>query len=371
MTAILNFLQQRVDNHCASLNTIRGYVTAISNRHDKVKVGKKRFSVSSLSSVKTWLRGLANLSGLRKVRAPQWDLAIVAEALQHPPFEPIQSIELKFLSFKTAFLIAISSGKRAVEIHALDERSIMVTPHDVSIGFVPSFRSKVLTSFHENQRVILPVRDSSLSTLPKSLCVARALKYYRARTAEFRGDDTSSRLFRCFAKKVRGQAASKITVARWIKDTILLCYKLRKVPQDKTPKRVTAHSTRKMSTSVAFQTGVDIGSICEAATWSTPSTFFQHYQLDVQRREGAKFGRGVLSAAAVAASTSRPKPSSAAGSAQPTPSTSGLASFKIPKVPGKKTHPTSSTPRKLVQTCLRPDYHPKYCMCSIHRGSKK
>ena len=206
----------------------------------------------------------------------------MAQALSRPSFVPIRVIDLKHLSYKTAFLIAISTGKRAVEIHALDERSIASTPHTITIDFVPAFHSKVLLSFHENQRVSLPVREASQRDLPKELCVARALKQYRRRTADFRQGEASSHLFRCFATAVRGQAASKITVARWIKDTIMICYDTMKVPLAKRPSRVTAHSTRKVSTSAAFSAGMDIGSICEAATWSTPSTFFSHYRLDVQ-----------------------------------------------------------------------------------------
>ena len=41
VTDILEFLQHRVDVHYASINTIRGYITALSHRHDEVKIGTR------------------------------------------------------------------------------------------------------------------------------------------------------------------------------------------------------------------------------------------------------------------------------------------------------------------------------------------
>ena len=50
---------------------------------------------------------------------PPWDLTLVLEALSCAPFEPLQQVELKMLSFKTALLLALTSAKRVSDIHAL------------------------------------------------------------------------------------------------------------------------------------------------------------------------------------------------------------------------------------------------------------
>ncbi|CAM4736218.1 unnamed protein product, partial [Leuciscus chuanchicus] len=50
---------------------------------------------------------------------PPWDLSVVLNALSQPPFEPIESVELKFLSLKAALLLALSTAKRVSELHAL------------------------------------------------------------------------------------------------------------------------------------------------------------------------------------------------------------------------------------------------------------
>jgi len=63
-----------------------------------------------------FLRG-ANL--LRSPSGLMWDLYLVLEALKGHPFEPLNSAELKYLSLKTIFLIALSSVKRVGDLQAL------------------------------------------------------------------------------------------------------------------------------------------------------------------------------------------------------------------------------------------------------------
>ena len=45
---------------------------------------------------------------------PPWDLAVVLNALNKSPFEPrdMASVDLKFLTFKTVFLLSLASGAR-------------------------------------------------------------------------------------------------------------------------------------------------------------------------------------------------------------------------------------------------------------------
>ena len=55
---------------------------------------------------------------IRKL-VPQWSLALVLRVLREAPFEPMDSISFKALTFKTVFLLALASGRRRSEIHAL------------------------------------------------------------------------------------------------------------------------------------------------------------------------------------------------------------------------------------------------------------
>ena len=49
---------------------------------------------------------------------PKWNLSVVHNELTKAPFEPMKDTDLKHLTLKTAFLLALASGKRRSEIHA-------------------------------------------------------------------------------------------------------------------------------------------------------------------------------------------------------------------------------------------------------------
>ena len=49
---------------------------------------------------------------------PKWNLSVVLNELTKVPFEPMKDTDLKHLTLKTAFLLALASGKRRSEIHA-------------------------------------------------------------------------------------------------------------------------------------------------------------------------------------------------------------------------------------------------------------
>ena len=49
---------------------------------------------------------------------PKWNLSVVLNELTKAPFEPMKDTDLKHLTLKTAFLLALASGKRRSEIHA-------------------------------------------------------------------------------------------------------------------------------------------------------------------------------------------------------------------------------------------------------------
>ncbi len=89
-------------------------MAAISAYHDPVE-GK---SVGKHNLVVRFLRGARRLNPPRPPSLPSWDLALVLRALITAPFEPLQSVELKFLSMKTLLLTALASIKRVGDLQA-------------------------------------------------------------------------------------------------------------------------------------------------------------------------------------------------------------------------------------------------------------
>lgn len=92
---------------CAGLapNTIRRQVAAISS---VLTCGSS--TVSRQPVTHHFLRGASNLRPPTVHRFPTWDLNKVLSTLTVSPFEPLRLMSLRFLSFKTAFLVAITSA---------------------------------------------------------------------------------------------------------------------------------------------------------------------------------------------------------------------------------------------------------------------
>ena len=80
------------------------------------------------------------------------------------------SIDFKFLILKAAFLVAMTSAKRASELAALlaDPPFIQFHPDEVTLYFDVSFLPKVVSDFHLNQPIILPCSSPHLR--PWNIC---------------------------------------------------------------------------------------------------------------------------------------------------------------------------------------------------------
>ncbi len=80
-----------------------------------------------------FLKGARRMNPSRSPLVPSWDLSIVLAGLQRGPFEPLDSVELKFLSLKTALLTALTSIKRVGDLQAfsVSEECLVFGPVNV------------------------------------------------------------------------------------------------------------------------------------------------------------------------------------------------------------------------------------------------
>ncbi len=276
IAVVLSFLQDGLERRL-SPSTLKVYVAAIAAHHDAVD-GK---SLGKHDLVIRFLRGARRLNPPRPHLVPSWDLPSVLSALRGAPFEPLQSVELKFLSLKTVLLSALATVKRVGDLQAfsVNDSCLEFGPADSHVvlrprpGYVP----KVPT---------MPFRDQvvNLQALPREeadpaialLCPVRALHIYVDRTQSFR---TSDQLFVCFGGQQKGRAVSKQRLAHWIVEAIVLAYQARRLP---CPLGVRAHSTRGVASSWALARGASIADICKAAGWATPNTFARFYNLRIE-----------------------------------------------------------------------------------------
>ncbi len=226
-------------------------------------------SVGKHNLVVRFLRGARRLNPPRPPSLPSWDLALVLRALLTAPFEPLQSVELKFLSTKTLLLTALASIKRVGDLQAfsVDDSCLEFGPADSSAtlrpraGYVP----KVPTTPFRDQVVnlqALPLEEAERALA--LLCLVHALRQYVDITQSF---GTSEQLFVCYGGQQKGKAVSKQRMAHRIVDAITLAYEAQGVP---CPLRLRAHSTRSVASSWALARGTSLADICRAAGWATP-----------------------------------------------------------------------------------------------------
>ncbi|KAL0163578.1 hypothetical protein M9458_039331, partial [Cirrhinus mrigala] len=276
IAVVLSFLQEKLERRL-SPSTLKVYVAAIAAYHDAVdgaSIGKHQLVVR-------FLRGARRVNPPRPHLVPSWDLSVALRGLRGPPFEPLVSVELKFLSLKTALLTALASIKRVGDLQAfsVNEACLEFGPADSHVvlrprpGYVPKVPTTPFRDQVVNLQALPPEEADPALAL---LCPVRALRVYVDRTRSFR---RSEQLFVCFGGQQKGNAVSKQRLAHWVVDAISLAYESQGEP---CPLGVRAHSTRSVASSYALAHGASLADICRAAGWATPNTFARFYNLRVE-----------------------------------------------------------------------------------------
>ena len=216
---------------------------------------------------------------------PKWNLSVVLNELTKAPFEPMKDSDLKHLTLKTAFLLALASGKRRSEIHAWVANKVANLGQWEKVALFSSsdFIAKNQLA-REGSQSVSPVTIPALTTIvdrqfkeDRTLCPVRALRFYLDRTKDLRG--SRSLLFISF-KKGHTSDIRPATLSSWLKQTILLCYK-QADQQALELVQVKAHDIRAFAASKAFYGGVSVDQIMQACHWKAHNTFTNFYLKDL------------------------------------------------------------------------------------------
>ena len=204
--------------------TIDGYRTAIVDT-----LGPVAHHIAQSSDLHRLLTSFHRDRPKSSRNLPKWNLSLLNE-LTKAPFEPMKDTDLKHLTLKTAFLLALASGKRRSEIHAWVENKVSNLGQWEKVALFPSsdFIVKIQLA-REGSQSVSPVTIPALNTNldrqfkeDRTLCPVRALRYYLDRTKDLRG--SRSLLFISF-NKGHSSDIRPATLSSWLKQTILLCYK--------------------------------------------------------------------------------------------------------------------------------------------------
>lgn len=196
------------------VTTVVGYRSAIASFHK----GWSGSTVGSNSDLSKLMKGMFNAHPNVNPLLPNWDLPSVLWRLCDPPFEPLISCNLKYLTWKSVFLIALASASRVSELHALSVKdgNIRFEKHGIRLLPNMNFISKTQRLNNPWLPIFIPsFNNFATEERDIKLCPYRALKIYIQRNESRRTSDCKEALFITYQKGVC-KAASKNTVARWI-----------------------------------------------------------------------------------------------------------------------------------------------------------
>ena len=252
---------------------IKGYRTCIGsvlNRTGKTRVVLHRTISDMIASME-----------LQRPRAtpilPQWDLGVVLEALNKPPYEPLREASFKHLTLKTVFLLAMASAGRRSELHALrfDRNYIQFKPKGagVTLYFSPEFMRKNQKPNQVNDSWYIPAIPTGKPEFGAPNCPVRALRYYHrylTEHPELRKD--RRRLFVPIKDNNAGKELSAPSISRWICTTIVDSHAAIQDSKNLSGS-VKAHEVRAVATSLQLFNKADLHSVMKAGRWSSGGTF--------------------------------------------------------------------------------------------------
>ena len=278
---VASFLFDLFDTHGLSPQTVKGYRTCISsvlNRTGKTRVVLHRAISDMIASME-----------LQRPRAtpvlPQWDLGVVLEALNKPPYEPLREASFKHLTLKTVFLLAMASAGRRSELHALrfDQNYIQFKPKGagVTLYFSPEFMRKNQKPNQVNDPWYIPAIPTGKPEFGAPNCPVRALRYYHrylTEHPELRKD--RRRLFVPIKDNNAGKELSAPSISRWICTTIVDSHAAIQDSKNLSGS-VKAHEVRAVATSLQLFNKADLHSVMKAGRWSSGGTFTSFYLRDL------------------------------------------------------------------------------------------
>ena len=276
--SIADFLQYLFQDRKLQPSTIDGYRSAIADT-----LGNSPINVSKDKNLARLLDSFHRDRPKGRRGIPSRNLSLVLHQLTKAPFEPIEEASLKHLTFKIVFLLALGSGKRRSEIHALQNKDIRHQSDWSKVSLFPSI-SFLRISWPRRVQTVWPqwlyqpcpllwISHSGLTGPPvwSELCATIWTgPQILGRIRSWSLSPSRKALTRTSHLPLYPHGSSKL----------ILCYELSD-REAHTLHQVKAHDVRAFAASKAFQSGVSMEQILSACQWKSHNTFTQFYLKDV------------------------------------------------------------------------------------------
>ena len=271
-----------------SPSTIKGYRSAIS-RTIHLSGGPDFGSNEFISLL---VKNFSLERPRQRVLIPSWNLRLVLSASKSHPFEPADEVDIKFLSYKCCFLLALASGRRRSEIHAFSSSDSCLRfsrdKSSVTLLTDPAFLAKNQIPGRGSEPIVIPALPHDSSS--KVLCPIRVLLLYLQRTHS-RRTSSNSRLFIPINKGKQDLSVKAISTL--ICKTIQLAYSSSN-EELLNSMHVKAHDVRAISISWVLFNNASLDEVLSAGFWRTESSFSSQYLQSVSSQAQSLYSLGPL-----------------------------------------------------------------------------
>ncbi|MCG7869396.1 MAG: hypothetical protein JAY74_23885 [Candidatus Thiodiazotropha taylori] len=260
-----------------SISSIKGYRSMISNT--------LKFSSSADCTsdpiISELIKGFTLKRPVSRSLTPKWNLTCVLWSLTKSPFEPLKSVDIKFVTFKAVFLLTFASARRRSEIHALsvEEGCFRYDRNSDSLTLLtqPGFLAKNQLPDSLPEPIVIPglTQFCGSDSDDRLLCPVRAVRAYLDRVKSKRSGRK-----RLFLPLKGTKDISPATISRWICEVIRLAYS-KLSSSDLSFMKISAHEVRALSSSWAYWNSVALDDVVRAAYWRSNSTFSSFYLRDL------------------------------------------------------------------------------------------
>ena len=231
----------------------------------------------------------ANIEAPKPNNKITWDLIKVLDHLKK--LEPLSSLNMRSLTKKTLFLVALATCKRVGELRAL-RPNYVAQGNSIFVSYHFWFTAKTESKSRPIPRSFMIKALTESPNVPEvgvALCPVRALKIYSRIVRRFNSKPPS--LF--VAPSNVNRIISKNAISALLRETIIDA----KAIIDNQGKGPRAHDIRGASVSSAYSKNVSIKDILSAACWSSPTVFTNFYLKDIAFHDKDLYSLGPFVAA--------------------------------------------------------------------------
>ena len=237
--------------------------------------------------LKDLLRGFQRERPTNKKRSVKWDLRLVLDYFKSGRFKTWSDVSDKDLTLKTVFLLALASGKRRGELHALTREGVQEV-HGEKPGRSLKPREDFLSKTHLKTAGLGALKTVFIPTLTSEedsgnlLCPVTCLDVYLARSDRWRSPE-QKQLFIPWNHGYNKDLKPR-SISNYLKAAILLAYNDVSNDDDLISSlQVVPHTVRHVATSMKAWKHFALDEVLAAGGWTSPNTFISFYLHDFSR----------------------------------------------------------------------------------------